>query len=133
VVDLEHPHPAHERRAVGEAVQAGPEDHVLVQAAVGQLGQPPLGPAAADGDLGPGAGQHDVVAAPAVVADHLGPRFPDQVGRHRVAEDQGFPVDDQVSGPGRGRRERRLAGLPILHASLPSPKMQGDARDKVPA
>jgi len=52
VVDLEHPHPAHQGRAVGGAVEAGAEDDVLAQAAGGQGGQALLGPAAAHGDLG---------------------------------------------------------------------------------
>jgi hypothetical protein len=103
-----------------QLTRAGAEDDVLAQAVGGQLGQALLGVAAADGDLRPGAGQHDVVAAPAVVADHLGARFPDQVGGHRVAEDQRFPVDHQVGGAGRGRGERGLAGLPVVHRSIPS-------------
>jgi hypothetical protein len=60
-----------------------------------------------------------VVAAALVVADHLGARFPDQVGGHRVAEDQGLLVDHQVGGAGRGRSQRGLAGLSIVHAVDP--------------
>jgi hypothetical protein len=62
-----HPEPAHQRRparvearagqaldqrrAVGEGVQAGAEDHVLVHAAAGELTEALLGVVAAHGDL----------------------------------------------------------------------------------
>jgi hypothetical protein len=132
VVDLEGAQAGGRRRAVGEAVQAGAQEHVLVKAAVGQLGQALLGVTAADGDLGPGAGQDDVVAAALVVADHLGARSPDQVGGHRVAEDQGLLVDHQVGRAGRGAASAAWLGCRSSMRSIPSSReLRGDVRDEV--
>jgi hypothetical protein len=113
MVDLEHPQPPHQRRAASEGVQAGAEDHVLVQAAAGQLAQALLGVAAAHGHLRAGAGQHDVVAAAAVVADHLLARFPEQRHGRRVPEDQRLLVDHQVGGTAAAAASAVWLGPPL--------------------
>jgi isopenicillin N synthase-like dioxygenase len=120
VIDLEHPDPAaacQAAAAVGERVQAGPEDHVLGDAPADGAGERVLGVPAAAGDLRPGAREHRVRPVARVVAEQLFGPLPQQRRRERVGEYHGLAVDNEVRGT-RGRRHHRgQARLSILHGS----------------
>jgi hypothetical protein len=111
VVHLEDP--AFPARTVGEGVQAGAEDDVLVDA--GHRGEPVLGVAAAGGHGRPRTGEHGMVAMQAVVADELLGTVTQKLVREGVGEDHRRLVDDEVGRTRRGGHESRVAGNLVIH------------------
>jgi hypothetical protein len=106
LVDLEHPQPGgHLRSALGEGVQARPEEDVLADAAAGLFDHQILDEARAGQDGGAeGAGEgglHVRPVAPPVVRGG-------QAQAHHVFEDVRRRIDLHVQGPPQGDPHRRV-------------------------